>query len=344
MAENLAFQTLKKDLKEKKPGNLYVFYGEEGFLLRYYFQMLKKQLIEETTESFNYHFFNSENFSLQAFTDSVENLPMMAEHTMVCVDDVDLFRMHEAEREHIAGVLSDIPEYCCVVFTYSSVAWKPGKEDKNLLTAIKDNGQIVEFQKQEQRDLIPWIGRHFAAEKKRISTDLCAYLIEITDGTMTSISAEIKKICAYSGADVIKKSDIDAVTEPVLDAIVYQMTDAMGRGEYALALDKLQVLLKMQEEPIAILASIGSHFRKLSAARVLLDNGGGLGDLMALYGMKEFPAKKTMDAARKFSQGFYAKASRHILETDRAMKSSRDSNQRLLELLILRLAQEERNG
>lgn len=344
MADNNAFQNLKKALKEKNPGNLYIFHGEEAFLLRYYLQMLKKQLIDEVTESFNYHFFNSESFSLQAFTDSVENFPMMAEHTMVCVDDVDLFRLPEGEREHIANLLSDIPEYCCVVFTYSTTAWKPAKDEKKLLSAIKDNAQIVEFQKQEQRDLIPWIVRHFAAEKKQISTELCAYLIDITDGTMTTLSGEIKKICAYSGADVIKRTDIDAVTEPVLDAVIYQMTDAMSRGEYALALNKLRVLLKMQEEPIMILGALGSHVRRLSAARVLMDHGKGVGDLMELYGMKEYPAKKAMDAARKFSQNFYAKASDLILETDRGMKTSLDAPQVLLELLILRLAQEARNG
>ena len=45
---------------------------------------------------------------------------------------------------------------------------------------------------------------------------------------MTALSGEIAKIAAYSGADTIKKSDIDAVTEPVLDAIVFQMTDMLG--------------------------------------------------------------------------------------------------------------------
>ena len=339
-----ALQNLKAEIKEKQLQRLYLLHGEETFLMNHYLQQIKKLLVDDLTESFNFHRLNNENFDILSFADAVENLPMMAETTMVQVDDVDIFKLNESDREKLAEVLSDIPEYCTVVFTFVTVAWKPDKRLKKLWSAVEEHGTVVEFEKQNQRDLIAWITRHFLANQKRISGELCAYLIEITDGTMTSISAEIKKICAYSGADVIKKSDIDAVTEPVLDAIVYQMTDAMGRGEYALALDKLQVLLKMQEEPIAILASIGSHFRKLSAARVLLDNGGGLGDLMDLYGMKEFPAKKAMDAARKFSQGFYAKASQHILETDRAMKSSRDSNQRLLELLILRLAQEERNG
>mgnify|MGYP003296392054 CR=1 FL=1 len=75
-------------------------------------------------------------------------------------------------------------------------------------------------------------------------------------------SREISKIASYSGADEIKKSDIDAVTEPVLDAVVFQMTDQLTQGNYAGALQKLQQLLKMQEEPIMILGAIGMHFRR----------------------------------------------------------------------------------
>ena len=72
---------------------------------------------------------------------------------------------------------------------------------------------------------------------------------------MTALTGEIDKICAYSGAEEIKKSDIDAVTEPVLDAMVFQMTDQLSFGRYDQAMQKLQQLLKMQQEPLAILAA-----------------------------------------------------------------------------------------
>lgn len=77
---------------------------------------------------------------------------------------------------------------------------------------------------------------------------------------MTSLLGEIEKICAYSAADTICKADIDAVTEPVLDAVVFQMTDLLSAGRYDEALLKLQQLLKMQQEPLAILGAVGSPF------------------------------------------------------------------------------------
>ena len=337
-------QILKADLKAKNPGRLYIFHGEETFLLHHYLEQLRKQLTDELTESFNAHKLNNESFTVDAFADAVENLPMMAEHTFVWVDEVDIFKVDESQRNRIAEIISDIPEYCTVVFTYETVAWKPDKRLKKFWETVSENALIVEFAKQEQRDLIPWVGRHFASHKKQISTDLCAYLVEITGGTMTALAGEISKICAYSGSDHIKKTDIDAVTEPVMDAVVFQMTDLMSRGEYGKALQKLRQLLKMQEEPIGILGAIGGHFRKIATAKTLLDNGKNASELMKLYGMRDFAAKKTMEAARRFSPAFCRKASVLILEADHNMKTSVGDKERLLESLVMELATEARRG
>lgn len=342
--ENNNLPILKAAIREKNIGKLYVFHGEETFLLHYYFEQLRKMLIDPLTESFNFHKLNSETFDITEFADAVENLPMMAENTIVWVDDVDIFKMNEADRDKLADVLADIPDYCTVVFTYETIQWKADKRMKKLWDAVDHSGLVVEFVKQSQRDLIAWVTRHFAAEHKQISQELCAYLIDITGGTMTALAGEISKIAAFSGADTIVKADIDAVTEPVLDAAVFQMTNMISDGKYGPALEKLHQLLKMQEDPLMILGAIGGHFRRMGTARTLLDNGRNASELMRLYGIGDYAARKTMSAAAKFPAEFYRKIAELLFETDHQMKSSYDTQERLLEILILRIAQEARNG
>ncbi len=339
-----SLQQLKAAIKEKNISGLYIFHGEETFLMHHYLNQIKKLLLDELTESFNFHKLTAETFDLQRFADGVENLPMMAEHTLVWVDEIDLFKLPEAERNKLSELFGDIPDYCTVIFTYETTCWKPDKRQKKLWEAISSNGNIVEFPRQEQRDLIPWVIRHFAAQKKAISGDLAAYLIEITGGTMTALSGEIRKISAYSGVEHICRADIDAVTEPVLDAVVFQMTDMLGRGQYGMALAKLQQLLKMQQEPVLILGAIGGHFRRLSTARILMDHGRGAAELMKLCAMGDYAARKTMDACRRFPADFYSRASQWILDADYKLKTSYDDPDRILEVLILQLAQEARHG
>lgn len=339
-----SFDALKTAIREKNIGNFYVFYGEETFLLHQYLDKIRKILVDPLTESFNYHKFTGETFDLRSFADAVECLPMMAERTFIWVDDVDVFGFNESDREKTGEIFADIPDYCTVILTYETIAWNPDKRQKKLWEPISENAAIVEFPKQDHRDLINWITRHFAANQKTIDPKLCTYLIEITGGTMTALAGEISKISAYSGADAITKSDIDAVTEPVLDAVVFQMTDMLGEGDYGGALVKLQQLIKMQNDPLKILGAVGAHFRKLGAARMLLDNGKTADALMRLYGMKDYPARKTMAATKRFSAHFCERAAELILETDYRIKNSYDEPERLLEQLILQLAGEARNG
>lgn len=343
-APGTGLQELKQALKNKKWNRLYVFHGEETFLLNHYLGQMKKQLLDPLTESFNFHRLNNETFDIQGFADAVENLPMMAENTLVQVDDIDLFKLGEGDRNKIAELLSDIPDYCTVVFTYLTTPWKPDKRLKKLWQALEENASVVEFARQDQKDLVAWITRHFAARGKRIRGELCVYLIDITGGIMTTLSGEIDKICAYSGTEEIKKTDIDAVTEPVLDAVVFQMTDLLSAGRYDQAFQKLQQLLQMQQEPLAILGAVGGHFRRIGTARTLLDYGRNSGDLQKLCGLPDYPARKTMEAARRFSPDFCRKAAQLVLETDYQMKTSFDDSVRLLELLLLRLSQEAGHG
>lgn len=338
-----ALQALKAELKEKQFQRLYIFHGEETFLLHYYLEQLKKNLVDPLTESFNYHKFTDENFDINAFADAVENLPMMAESTFIWADDIDIFTLPESEKEQLIDLVQDIPSYCTVIFSFENNPWKPDGRLK-LSKTLTSCASIVSFDKQDPRDLIAWITRHFSAEKKRITPDLCRYLIELTGGTMTALANEISKICAYSDAEQIVKSDIDAVMEPVLDAVSFQMTNFMGQGNYGAAMQKLQQLFKMQQEPIMILGSVGKHFRQIGVARTLHDNGKNASELMRLYKMTDYPARKTMDTATRFSARFCRVASQLIMETDNAMKTSYDDPQRLLEVLVLRLAQEARNG
>ena len=336
---------LKKMLKAGEYARVYVFFGEESFLRNHYVSQLKKQMVDELTESFNYHKLTQENFDIRSFSDCVESLPVMAEHTLVWIDDIDVFKLSEDEREKVAQILLDIPEYCTVLFTYETVTWHPDGRFKKLYQAMVDNGYVVEFPKQNENDLIPWIIRHFAAGGKTIAPNLCKYLMELSGGTMTALAGEIKKICAFSGADTIVKSDIDAVVEPSLDVLMYEISKSLSNGNYYGALTQLQMVLKRQEKPVAILGVIGSHFRELSAARVVLDSGEGYGKLAKLFPKRQdFVIKRLLNSAKNFSPRFYKAASKLILEADLHLKTSYDEPERILEMLIMELAQEARNG
>ena len=123
--ENQAFLKLKADISAGTIGTAYIFYGEESYLREYYLGRLKKQLIPAGCEDFNCHIVEGKGLDIQELADMAEAMPMMAERTYVEVTDLDLFKLPGDQREKLIAFLEDVPPYCCVVFVYNTVKYKP---------------------------------------------------------------------------------------------------------------------------------------------------------------------------------------------------------------------------
>lgn len=331
---------LKADLKNGTLGNFYVFYGEEAYLREYYLNRLNEAVAEGPAADFNVHRFSAETLTPEALSDAVESMPMMAERTLVRVDDVDFFKLNETLREQYLSIFSDIPDWCILVLAYDTVEYKLNKTMKRLADVFTKKAQAVEFRKQSEHDLADWIRKHFAAHGRQVSTDLCKYLIFLTDGSMSLLGSEIEKIAHYASGTEIQKSDIDAVASPVLNAQTFDISNAIADGSYEKALQKLQDLFAMQTDPLLILGAIGSQLRRMLYARALMSEGKGQQALCELTGMKPYAAGLTVSAARKVSDRFCERAMEILLETDEQIKRSFSDPEQLLEVLIARLALE----
>jgi len=343
-ARDESLPRLKAQIKEKALGRLYFFSGEEEYLKSYYFDVVKNQLLEGPAEEFNYHRFDSESFDMNAITDAVEAIPMMSERSLIRIDDYDPFKGDEAERTQWANLLDDLPDYVCVVFYYETVAFKPDRRQKRLAGIIEDKGEAISFEKQPERELISWIVRRFRSYNIDIQPSEASYLLFITDGLMNSLISEIEKIAAFSENRVITQADIDAVVEPVMTAVVFDITTLLANGAYGRALNRLQQLLKKGEEPLPVLGAIGAQFRRMRAAKLLRANGEGTDAVVKLCGIQPFAAGKLMEAAAKVSLEFCSAAVLLCEETDLRMKSSFEDGDKLLELLLLRLAEAVKHG
>ena len=336
---NEAFQKLKSDLSAGTLGCAYIFYGEESYLREYYLGELRKILVPSGFEEFNYHALEGKDLTVQALSEMAEAMPMLAERTLIVVTDYDIFKLNEEQREKMIAFLEDIPPYCCVVFVYDTVAYKPNKTLKKLNKAVSDYIQAVEFRAADNNDLISWIARRFKALGKEIDRQTAEYLIFTCGGLMTGLVPEITKIGTYAKGKSITTKDIDAVADPVLSAEVFKLSDAVLQGDYDRAAGILGDLLKMQTEPIMILAALGSQLRRIYTARMAIDSGKDKYWLMELWDMKsDYPAKLLLTAAKKTTAAWCADAVKMCQVLDRRMKSEKGIDSAgELKLLLVRL-------
>jgi len=334
-----ALKKLKADLAAGTIGTAYIFHGEESYLREYYLGKLRETLIPAGFETFNYHALEGKDLTAEALTETAEAMPMMAERTLVVVTDWDLFKLAEGQREKLIALLEDLPPYCCIVFVYDTLEYKPNGKLKKLSKDLEDHAEAVEFQAASNSDLLPWITRRFKTLGKDIDRQTAEYLVFLCGGLMTGLLPEIGKIAAYAKGEKITQADVDAVADPVLSAEVFKLSDAVIRGNNDRAASILGDLLKMQTEPIPILAALGSQLRRIWTARLALESGKDQRWLMELWGMKAYAAGRLFDDARRTTPEWCSQAVRQCQELDRRMKSERGiDNAGELKLLLVRLA------
>ena len=333
--DTASYQKLKKDLASGTVGKLYLFHGEETYLRDYYLNRLKELVVGGGMEEFNLHVLQGKDLTPHRLEETVDCLPMMSQRTLIVVNDYDMFK---GDKDGLTALLKDLPDYVCLVFVYDLIEYKSDARTK-LAGAIKEKGSVVPFNRQEQGDLVDWIARRFKAMDHDIGSEDAKYLIFLCGDLMHTLISEIGKIGAYASHRRVTRGDIDAVATPQLDAVVFQMTDAISAGDFDKAASVLGDLYHMQEAPIKLLAVLGKQLRQIYTARLAIENKKGSRYLMELWGMRSaYPAERLMQSARRFSLAWCRRAVIRCGETDLAMKSTGADGEELLTGLLMELA------
>lgn len=337
--ENLEYKQLKADLAQGMLKNLYIFHGEERYLLEYYLGQMRKTLLVPGMEEFNHKRFDGKKLSLNDLAEAVDALPVFAERTLIEVSDYDVFQGSEAARNQLLQLCQDIPPYATLVFLYDTVPFKVDGRSKGN-AALKKCFSIVEFTRQKQSDLLNWIARRFKAHGKKLDKPTAEYFSFVTGGLMTGMIPEIEKVSAYAKGETIAREDIDAVVVPVLDAATYKMTDALLKRDYNEAARLLAELLFLQEQPHRILYSISQKMRQLLAAQICGERGLGINNLMDICGIRyEFQAKHLLAAGRRQSSAWCKEAVRTCSQAALAMNQGSGDNGALLSQVLIELAE-----
>ena len=291
---------LREDIKAGRQARLYVFYGEERYLLEYCLTELKGK-IAAGTEEFNHRRLDGKTLTMDELGLAVDSVPVFSDFVLIEVWDYDFSKAGEDARKELLSILSDIPDYMTVVFVFDTVEYKLDgriKQYKELLKYLK----AYEFVEQDEILIRNWITRHFAARGKKIDTATAEYFAFVTGGLMTAMAGEVDKVASYFENELVTRSDIDAVVTPVVEAVSYELTDALLKRKYDLAVKKLGDLMYLNEAPHKVLFTVALTLRQLLCSRILQESGGGTRELMSIFGMRlEFQARNIFNSARSFS-------------------------------------------
>lgn len=285
-------KSLNEDLKTGQFKQIYLLYGEEGYLKRQYRDRFVKAMLPDG-DTMNYAHYEGKNINVREVIDLAETLPFFAQRRLIVFEDTGFFKSAGAE---LADYIKDMPETTYFIFVENEV----DKRSK-LYKAVKAKGHIVELSTQDEGTLKRWIQGIVRREKKQISDSVILYFLNKVGTDMENIQRELEKVFCYAlDRQEITREDIDAVCVTQITNHIFDMVNAVADKNQRRALDLYYDLLALKEPPMRILFLMIRQYRILFQVKGLSGQGYGKKEIASKAGLHPFAAGKYMDQAKRF--------------------------------------------
>ncbi|MDD6621090.1 MAG: DNA polymerase III subunit delta [Eubacteriales bacterium] len=338
MAE-IGEQQLRKQIKENSFENAYLIYGEESYLKEYYVSQMREKIVDKTFESFNYHFFDGKDISLDEILKDAQMLPMMSEYNLVVARDYPVDKT-QSDIKLLEEYLSDCPDTTVFILWYDSL--EPDVKSakfKKLIKAFDSAGAVVNMQKRSESDVARLL---VSGAKKRgavLDIDNAKYLISVSGNDMKNLLNELDKLSYFVKGGEITKDIIDNMATKCLQARIYDLSKFVVSGNSDKAYEVLDTLFAMKEEPVIILSAISSVYVDMYRVKCAKTAGFTYDDVAKHYNYRgrEFALRNASRDCANLSEKQLTSSLDAITNTDIKMKSTAVDKKLLIEELIIKL-------
>lgn len=338
-------------VKERDLKPVYLFYGEEDYMINYTIDFIKETFIDKSLETLNLIILEGSSIDFDSILNACETLPFMSEKKIVIVNDFpqlfknknrDLVNSVEIDIDTLSKYILNLENYLCLVFVV-----KQGEIDKSnsLYKSIKKVGDLVEFNKLRGSDLDKWVEDKFKKYNKKISKSNINYFIQQSsyfdanhNKTLYDLENEIIKICNYLlNKKEVTKETIDLLMPKSLEMNVFNLLNSISnkKGENAIRL--FNEMYMSNEPALFILYMIVRQLRNMLNYKVLMAKGYTEGVIFSKMSLSKYEYQKVATQSNNFTISQLEKALFHCLETDKTIKSSSVDERLALEILITNL-------
>lgn len=302
----VSIENLEKELKTGKLNNIYLFYGEETFLLESCLKKIKNNFGERKA---GINEIKLEETTINNIIEDIETPAFGYEKKLIIARNTGLFKKEGkkktgANQELISKVAEYIKENNTIMQEAVVLVWIEEEIEKNALyKVIEQYGVICEFQQLKPVQIIARLKAISKAYQVQVEDSTLNYFIECCGTNMQDLINEIRKLIEYVGTNgTITKSMIDLLCTKQFDSVIFDLTDNLGKKKIENALEVLHGLL-YQKEPIQkILITLYYHFKKLYLIKIAQRENKNIAESIKLKPNQMFLVNKYKSQADYFQE------------------------------------------
>lgn len=321
-------KTIEEDIKTGNFKQVYLLYGEEGYLKKQYRDKLKAAMATPD-DTMNFTAYEGKDTSPRELIDLAETLPFFADRRVILVENSGFFKN---ACDDLAEYMEQIAPSTHFIFVEEEVD-KRGRMYKN----VKKAGKIVEFATQSEELITRWILGRLKREGKNITSNVMQLFLSKIGTDMGNIDRELEKLICYTlGRDVITAEDVEAITTEQTTNKIFDMVNAIAEHNQKKALDLYYDLLALKEPPMRIMYLISRQFQILFNIRDMSSKGLDNNTMAQKAGVPPFAVRRNVTQAKGFTMAQLKQALRDGVELEEAVKTGRMDDQMAVEVFIMK--------
>ncbi|PTK20883.1 DNA polymerase III subunit delta, partial [Staphylococcus saprophyticus] len=147
-------------------------------------------------------------------------------------------------------------------------------ERKKLVKTLKKNAQLKKIEQMSEEEIMQWMKKELHENFKDIKQDALDLFIELTGVNFNIVKQELEKLILFLGdRSTINKQDVYQIVNRSLEQNVFLLTDYIQKNKKSNAIQLVNDLIAMKEEPIKLLALITSNYRLFYQSKILSQKG-----------------------------------------------------------------------
>lgn len=234
---------------------IYLFYGEETYLLETRVKKIKKDF-GELIQGINY--IQIDDTNVEELISDLETPAFGFSKKLIIAKNTGLFKkekkeatktktkpLDEEKKNKKKNVLSEeklpLPEKIAKYIQENAkdinetveLVFVEEEADKNTLYQIIEKvGEVKEFTPLKLPELVANLKKIAAAYHVNVDDSTARYLVECCGTSMQELINEIRKLIEYKGSEGnITKEDVDKLCIKQIQAVIFDLTDSLGKKE-----------------------------------------------------------------------------------------------------------------
>ena len=303
----IKIEELEKQINAKQIKGIYLFYGEETFLLEQQVEKIKR-IFGEKVKGINYILIDETN--VQELISDIETPAFGFEKKLIIAKNTGIFKregkgrsggaskeLKEKINEYIKQNIELINNVAIIIFLEDEV------EKNSIYNTIEKLGNICEFEEQKPIQIIKRLKNISNNYKVNVNENVLQYLIESCGTNMQDLINEIRKLIEYAGENgIIQKEDINKLCTKKVESVIFDLTDSLGKKNIKEAIEVLNNLINSKEPIQKILITLYNHFKKLYLVKLSLNENRDIASVLRLKPNQMFLINKYKIQAKEFKE------------------------------------------